>query len=143
LAPGLHHLGSRAERLSEPKKAGRKRSKICFEDQTSDTLAVDGKKVVGCAQTRRRQSVLIHAAVLLGLDETLYAKVFSVDETRVLDGLAVAVEGKNWRNVAISVGNQLAGDLGLDFEQTELPRLDGRWVQPWTTERWSPLAHID
>ncbi len=139
LAPGLRFLGSKAERLSEPEKAGRKRSRICFEDQTSDTLAIDGRKVVGCAQTRRRQSVLIHAAILLGLDEALYAKVFSVDEVRVLDGLAVAVADKNWRDVTMSVGHELASALGVDVEPTVLPILGKQWLEPWTTERWSPL----
>ena len=33
-------------------------------------LVVDGKKVVGCAQTRRGGAVLIHAAILFGLDVT-------------------------------------------------------------------------
>jgi len=141
LAPGLQNLGSRAERMPAPKKAGSRRSRICFEDQTSDTLLVDGKKVVGCAQTRRRHSVLIHAAVLLGLDETLYSKVFTVDVERVRAGLGVAVQGHIWRDVAVSVGAEFARVLDLELEQTVLTTLDDRWLHPWTTERWSLLLN--
>ncbi len=56
LGPALHSLGSGVSKLAEPAHASRVRSPICFLDQLSDTLAIDGKKVVGCAHTRRRAS---------------------------------------------------------------------------------------
>ncbi len=77
--PALVELGSSVERIDEPRKGGRVRSPICFEDQLADTLVVDGRKAVGCSQTRRKGGVLIHAAILLGLDADLYARVFGVD----------------------------------------------------------------
>ncbi len=67
LEPALRSLGSDVSRLRDPARASRVRSPVCFLDQLSDTLVVDGKKVVGCAQTRRGGAVLIHAAILLGL----------------------------------------------------------------------------
>ena len=64
---------------------------------------VGGKKAVGCAQTRRRGAVLIHTAILLGLDAELYSNVFRVPEEEVRAGLAPAVEGADWRVVGEAV----------------------------------------
>ena len=93
--------------MPAPKKAGSRRSPICFEDQTSDTLLVDGKKVVGCAQTRRRQSVLIHAAVLLGLDEALYLRWLSHHDERVADAEPGVGRGAGDRFVGSQHGDGL------------------------------------
>jgi len=80
LEPALTAVGAEVSRLAEPRRGSRVRSPVCFLDQLSDTLVVDGRKAVGCAQTRRRGGVLIHAAVLLGLDAGLYARIFDVPE---------------------------------------------------------------
>ncbi len=55
LEPALRSVGADVSRVAEPRRASRVRSPICFLDQLADTLVVDGKKAVGCAQTRRQR----------------------------------------------------------------------------------------
>ena len=139
LEPALKAVGAAVGRLDEPAHATRVRSPICFEDQLADTLIIDGRKVVGCSQTRRKGAVLIHAAVLLGLDPGTYARVFGVDEERVAAALAPALTGVEWRVVADSVaremGRALEAELGCSARP--VPRIE--YLSVYGRERWSPV----
>ncbi len=139
LEPALQSIGSRVARIAEPKRASRVRSSICFLDQLSDTLVVDGRKAVGCAQTRRRGAVLIHAAILLGLDAELYSKVFGVPTAEIEAGLAPAVGAADWRVVGEAISNQLAQALDLDVGLHPLESVPGRFLEPYSTTRWAPV----
>ena len=140
LEPALRSLGSEVSRLAEPAHASRVRSPICFLDQLSDTLVVDGRKVVGCAQTRRGGAVLIHAAILLGLDVELYARVFGIEEDALRAGLAPALPGADWRQVGDAVVDGLCEALGLEARRMPLEALPDRYLAPYRTRRWSPVA---
>jgi lipoate-protein ligase A len=142
LAPALRAVGARVSRLAEPRRASRVRSPICFLDQLSDSLVVDGRKVVGCAQTRRRGAVLIHAAVLLSLDAELYARVFGVPAEVVRAGLAPAVSGVAWQDAAESVTRELASSLSLEGRRSSLNPVPGRFLEPYSLPRWAPVAEI-
>jgi lipoate-protein ligase A len=139
LEPALRSLGSEVIRLAEPARASRVRSPICFLDQLSDSLVVDGRKAVGCAQTRRRGAVLIHAAVLLGLDAELYSRVFGVPEADVRTGLAPALPGGDWREVGAAVAGRLAKALGSTAQLPPLEPVQERFLEPYATPRWSPV----
>ncbi|MCW8984116.1 MAG: hypothetical protein OQK55_02140 [Thermoanaerobaculales bacterium] len=139
LAPALRSLGSEVSRLEEPGRASRVRSSICFLDQLSDTLVVDGKKVVGCAQTRRGGAVLIHAAILLGLDVELYGRVFGVEEDEVRKGLTPALAGTDWRKVGDAIVEGLSEALGLEANHRPLEPLPDQYLEPYGTSRWSPM----
>jgi lipoate-protein ligase A len=139
LGPALQSLGSDVSRLADPARASRVRSPICFLDQLSDTLVVEGKKVVGCAQTRRGGAVLIHAAILLGLDAELCARVFGVDEAVIRSGLAPALPGADWRRVGDAIVEGLSKALGLKAQQRLLEPIPERFLEPYETERWAPV----
>jgi lipoate-protein ligase A len=140
LEPALRSLGSAVKRLTEPARATRVRSPICFLDQLSDSLVVDGRKAVGCAQTRRRGAVLIHAAVLLGLDEALYSRVFGVPEEIVRTGLAAAVPGGDSRAAGAAIVDQLAGALGIESRFRPLEPMPERFLAPYGTKKWAPVG---
>jgi hypothetical protein len=115
------------------------RSPICFEDLLADTLLVDGRKAVGCAQARRSAAVLIHAAVLLGLDPELYARVFRVAADRVAAGLAPAVAGGAPGPVGAEIARHAASALGLELLPTAHPELPDRLLAPYREPRWAPV----
>lgn len=138
--PALVELGSAVERIGDPRRGGRVRSPICFEDQLADTLVVDGRKAVGCSQTRRKGGVLIHAAVLLGLDADLYARVFGVDARRVLEGLAPAVTGVPWTTVGDVILCRLARQLELEITVEARPHPGEEHLKVYREERWAPGA---
>jgi lipoate-protein ligase A len=127
-------------RLADPARASRVRSPICFLDQLSDTLVIDGKKVVGCAQTRRGGAVLIHAAILLGLDAELYARVFGVDAADIRSGLAPALPGADWRQVGEAVVEGLSDVLGLEARRCPLEPVPERYLEPYNSPRWAPVS---
>lgn len=139
LEPALRDVGSAVSRPPTPARATRVRSPICFLDQLADTLAIDGRKAVGCSQTRRKGAVLIHAAVLLELDASLYAEVFGIDETVVHRGLTPAVGGIGWADVAAAVVERLAVELGLEPLWSRRPRPDAATLEPYALPRWSPV----
>ena len=143
LGPALAGFGSELSRLAEPRRGSRVRSPVCFLDQLSDTLVVDGRKGVGCAQTRRRGGVLIHAAVLLGLDARLYARVFGVPEEEVRAGLAPAVPGADPQVVGEAIAAELAKALGLEVVRKPLEPVPDRFLEPYNSPRWFPSQGSD
>jgi lipoate-protein ligase A len=121
LAPALEGAGGSGYTPAHPSEAGRTRSPICFEDQLSDTLVVEGRKVVGCAQSRKARAVLIHAAVSLNLAVEIYSAVFRVSEERILKGLGEAVPGGRASEVVPHVVDAFPKALGMGIRHQELP----------------------
>jgi len=143
LEPALAAVGAEVSRLAEPRRGSRVRSPVCFLDQLSDTLVVNGRKAVGCAQTRRRGAVLIHAAVLLGLDAGLYARIFDVPEDEVSAGLAPAVPGADPQVVGEAIAAELAKALGLEAVRKPLKPVPERFLEPYATARWFPSHRLN
>lgn len=138
LEPALTAVGGDVSRLAEPRRGSRVRSPVCFLDQLSDTLVANGRKAVGCAQTRRRGAVLIHAAVLLGLDVGLYARIFGVAEEEIRAGLAPAAPGADPRVVGEAIAAELAKALGLEAIRQPLEQVPERFLEPYHSSRWFP-----
>lgn len=67
LLEGLALLGISAEMVEKPTK-NRHTTAACFDAPSWYELVVDGKKLVGSAQTRKFGCVLQHGAILLDLD---------------------------------------------------------------------------
>ncbi len=140
LAPALAACGSAVERKQDPPRASRVRSPICFLDQLSDSLLVAGRKAVGCAQTRRRGAVLIHAAVLLNLDVDLISGVFGVAQEVVAEGLAPALPGGDAGTLGREVARGLAASLGIQAQTRPRPPVDPSYLEPYSRARWAPLS---
>ncbi|MCK5379190.1 MAG: lipoate--protein ligase family protein [Acidobacteria bacterium] len=121
LAPALEAAGGQGQNLVDPPRSGRNRSPICFEDQLSDTLVADGRKVVGCAQARRSRAVLIHAAVSLNLASEVYAGAFGVSRRRIEEGLGEAVPGGRAEEVVPFVEEALAEALEMRVRHEKAP----------------------
>jgi lipoate-protein ligase A len=137
--PALEELGSGVERVADPRRGSHVRSPICFEDHLADTLVVDGRKAVGCSQTRKKGGVLIHAAILLGLDADLYARVFRVDGDRVRAGLTPAVTGVEWMAVGDAILHRLACELEVEVTVEARPDLPDTDLAVYLDDRWAPV----
>jgi lipoate-protein ligase A len=139
LAEALALCGATVERPAPRPAVGRRRSPICFEDQMADTLSVDGRKAAGCAQARRKSSVLIHAAVLLGLDAGLYETVFGVSAERIQAALAPAGPGLHPREPGEAVRHTLAEALGLAPQPRRRPPVAAQFIDRYHQPRWAPV----
>lgn len=139
LEPALNALGAGVARPAAPRRAARVRSPVCFEDQLADTLLRDGRKVVGCAQTRRRGAVLVHAAILLGLEPALYQSVFGVAAGRIAAGLGAAVEGGDPATVGSAIVAGLAAALGAEVRADPRPTPSAAALAVYDEPRWAPV----
>ncbi|MBO8168413.1 MAG: lipoate--protein ligase family protein [Thermoanaerobacteraceae bacterium] len=68
LVAGLRSLGIPAELTPHGKKPGPDSTAACFEAPSWYEIVIDGKKLVGSAQTRKNGTLLQHGSVLLDLD---------------------------------------------------------------------------
>jgi len=121
LMPALDAVGGKPRVLDQPEPIGRNRSPICFEDQSTDTLVIDRRKVVGCAQARKRDGILIHAAIHLDLDERTYARAFRVPEERIRTHLGNAVERGAPGTITTVLERLMAEALGAELGSHPLP----------------------
>lgn len=142
LVVALREAGAAVERKTDAPRATRARSPICFMEQLTDTLLVEGRKAVGCAQTRRRGAALVHAAVLLDLDPELYARVFRSDAELVRGALAPAVRSGDRRALGGLVARLLAEALGLAAAPVAMPTLPASYQEPYRTAKWAPLLAV-
>lgn len=139
LAPALETAGGHGQHKENPQQGQRNRSPICFEDQLSDTLVANGRKVVGCAQARRAKAVLIHAAVSLNLAADVYAGAFAVTEDRIKRGLGDAIPGARADVVAPFVGRALAEALRMNLKPNPLPEPSRDSLERYGSSHWAPL----
>jgi lipoate-protein ligase A len=76
LIQGLKRLGLDAE--IGRGKGGYNRFQDCFQSTTSADLQVNGLKIVGSAQLRRKHAVLQHGSILLNQDQLLMPQLLSL-----------------------------------------------------------------
>lgn len=139
LEPALRAAGSPVRRPEKPSPARRDRSPICFEDRLADTLIVGGGKAVGCAQTRRRGGVLIHAAILCRLDASLVASVFGVDPERVRRNLAPALDPDRRATAEAVLVDGVAAALEATTVESALAPVPPRFSDVYLQAKWAPL----
>ena len=92
LAAGLlfavRALGLPADMKTGPKQAIDRSNPVCFEAPSSYEITVDGKKLIGSAQARRREGVLQHGSLPLVGDLT------RITQALVFDGDAAQAGGR-------------------------------------------------
>ncbi len=110
---GLASSGVHTERARPDLQPPVQRSPICFEGRSAETLLQGGRKLLGCAQTRRKEAVLVHGALLLGLDAGLQSRVYGVPRERIesLLGHVPAGAGRAAPQLAKAIADAIAAAL--------------------------------
>ncbi len=105
---------------------------VCFEVPSTYEITVDGKKLIGSAQARRKEGVLQHGSLPLTGDLTRIteALVFADESARAeaakrLLARAATAESSlgralDWETAARSIVRAFEVELGLSFERGEL-----------------------
>lgn len=140
LAAGLKAVGADVEIKNDSHQVGKGRSRICFEDQLSETLLVGDKKVVGCAQARRKGGVLIHASVSLNLREELYAGAFRSTAEVIRRGLTDAAPGVEPGVVSESIARELLRSVGCSGSVSRNIEPSAGMLQRYSESRWAPKS---
>lgn len=135
------------------KTASQNLNPICFEVPSSYEITVDGKKLIGSAQARKKEGVLQHGSLPLTGDLTRIceALVFENETTRQeakdrLLARATTVEsvlGVNisWETAANALIQGFEKELGIEFEtgelsQSELKRAEELVKEKYANEHW-------
>ncbi len=159
LVEGFRELGFQAEMVSLADEEERKKyesmgSAACFDSPSWYELVVEGRKVVGSAQTRQLHTILQHGSILLDLDvEKLFA-VLSFPSERVRERMmgsfrdkAVSIRDFSGRVVSYEEAvdaftKGFAKGLGVHLEpsgltQEELDLVEQLVQEKYRTESWN------
>ncbi|WP_241080889.1 lipoate--protein ligase family protein [Natranaerofaba carboxydovora] len=79
---GLEYLGLSPELMPLSQKSAKKdkNSSVCFDSPSWYELLIDGKKVVGSAQMRRKGAILQHGSIKLKFDSNLVSSIFGTNK---------------------------------------------------------------
>ncbi len=121
---------------------------VCFEVPSTYEITVNGKKLIGSAQARKKEGVLQHGSLPLTGDLTriCQALVFENESAREnaskrLLERATTVEsalgrGVSWENAAQAFVDAFEAQLGLRLERGELSESESRRVDELVKEKY-------
>jgi lipoyl(octanoyl) transferase len=150
----LHILALPAQAQPAYGASGRSQNPICFEVPSNYEITVDGKKLIGSAQARRREGVLQHGSLPLVGDLTRITRVLSfTNESQRLAAAsrlmehAITVEmvlhqQVSWDQAAAAFETAFCQALDLTFEPAalssgELQRADDLVAQKYGHPVWT------
>jgi lipoyl(octanoyl) transferase len=122
---------------------------VCFEVPSTHEITVDGKKLIGSAQARKKEGVLQHGSLPLTGDLTriCQALVFEnesarEDASKRLLARAATVESAlgrmvSWESAAQAFIHAFQAQLGLCFERGELSKSESRRAEELVREKYS------
>jgi lipoate-protein ligase A len=121
---------------------------VCFEVPSTYEISVDGKKLIGSAQARKKKGVLQHGSLPLTGDLTriCQALVFEnesarEDASKRLLARATTVESAlgravSWESAAQAFIHAFEAQLGLCFERGELSESESRRTEELVQEKY-------
>lgn len=136
LVTAVRTLGLPVEIEEHAQPAGTEKGPVCFEVPSAYEIVVDGKKLVGSAQARKRHGVLQHGTLPLHGDLTriTQALIFAdeaarQDAAQKLLARATTVECVTgrvipWETAAQAFVRAFESQLGLTFERGELSKAE-------------------
>lgn len=113
---GYKNLGIHASYATEP--STKQHTAVCFEKKSYYEMVVDGKKISGNAQTRKRRTLLQHGSIPISMDDQLLFDLFMFDSEEVRQKKRMAFKHK-----ATTI-NQIKGET-YEFEQVKQAFLTG------------------
>ena len=122
---------------------------VCFEVPSAYEITVNGKKLIGSAQARKKEGVLQHGSLPLTGDLTRICQALTFENesaredasTRLLER-ATTVEsavgvGISWENAAQAFVHAFEVQLGLNFERKELSASESNRAEELVKEKYA------
>ena len=122
---------------------------VCFEVPSTYEITVDGKKLIGSAQARKKEGVLQHGSLPLTGDLTRIcdALIFENEDAREtakerLLPRATTVEsvlgvGTDWETAAQAFIRGFEAELGIQFERGELSKSESQRADELVQEKYA------
>lgn len=134
----------------QPQAREVKRCGICFYEPAAYELLVEGKKVVGSAQVRRKNRFLQHGSILWATNFLLWSKIWENTTEQALQARIGSVstampKNANMQHLAEKIAQNLAEQLNLplqelDFSPTETQQIEDL-AQSYKLD-WSDLHNV-
>ncbi len=156
LLKALHTLGLPVQTISKAKSDIDREQPVCFEYPSDYEITVEGKKLIGSAQSRKKEGVLQHGTLPLWGDLTRITQVlcFSNEEKRSLAATRLLAKATtvetvlgyriSWEKAAEAFMEAfqetlniefIFGDLTSEEEQRAQELVNEKYAQPSWTER--------
>ncbi len=141
LITALHNLGLPVEMEENTSPGGNVRGPVCFEVPSAYEIVVNGKKLVGSAQARKKEGVLQHGTfplcgdltritqALIFPDETTRSAAAEKLLSRATTAETVCGHALAWHTAAQAFVNAFEVELGLNFERDELTTIEKKYAQ--------------
>jgi lipoate-protein ligase A len=122
---------------------------VCFEVPSTYEITVDGKKLIGSAQARKKEGVLQHGSLPLAGDLTRIcdALIFENEAAREtakerLLARATTVEsvlgvGTDWETAAQAFVRGFEAELGIQFERGELSKSESQRAEELVKQKYA------
>jgi lipoyl(octanoyl) transferase len=146
----VHSLGLPVEIKEEAQAGpGQNLNPICFEVPSSYEITVQGKKLIGSAQARKKEGVLQHGSLPLTGDLTriCQALIFENEDAREKAGTrllehATTVEGVLGRKISFEEAGQafvkgFEAQLGIQFESGEMSPSEIKRTEELVNEKYA------
>lgn len=142
-------LGLPVEMKEHAGAAGPSLNPVCFEVPSTYEITVNGKKLIGSAQARKKEGVLQHGSLPLGGDLTriCQALVFADESARGeasarLLARATTVESVlghavDWETAAQAFTHAFESELGLTFEEGEVSKSELARAEELISEKYA------
>ena len=127
---------------------------VCFEVPSTYEITVDGKKLIGSAQARRKEGVLQHGSLPLTGDLSRICQALAFenesareDASKRLLARAATVESAlgrtvSWETAAQAFIRAFEAQLGLIFERGELSESESKRTQELVREKYTHRSWI-
>jgi lipoate---protein ligase len=150
VAEGLRALGLPAHRLEpdEARRSARRAAEVadpaaiaCFGGLSPHEVLVDGRKVLGLAQVRRRGATLLQAGILLSLDAEGLAALLALDGARAPFAAALRARAAGLDELAPHVGaHDVVEAVEQAFAGARLTTITAWPPSPTTAKHAAPPA---
>ena len=145
----MRELGLPVEMKEEANHATLETNPVCFEVPSTYEITVNGRKLIGSAQARKKESVLQHGSLPLTGDLTRIceALIFKDEASRQnakerLLARATVVEsitgtGTDWETAARAFVKGFEAQLGIGFQRGKLSRSESERAEELVREKYA------
>lgn len=152
LLAALHALGLPAQSNALAPAADEPKGPVCFEVPSNYEITVNGKKLVGSAQARRKEGILQHGSLPLYGDLTRITQVLAFENetarlqaaARLLEraGTASALAGRpvTWEQAAAAFRRAFGQGLSLNLVETSLTEAETARAVQISAEKYAQSA---
>jgi len=111
----LKKLGLKAE-MKQGSDIEKSKTPVCFDAPSWYEITVNGKKIVGSAQTRKQDKILQHGSVLMGFEHNLNVGIFNIPDNKRPEMLKRLHEGVTYLNAELKLSSE--SEKGLEKSKT-------------------------